>query len=169
MTALPEYSRPNDSAAHQGRIFQINISQGGVPKLAVLEAEITHLGLVGDQQRNLEAHGGPERAVCLYSLENIESLQAEGHPVFPGAQGENLTLTGIDWNLCTPGSRLRVGSQVLLEITRYTQPCNNLRPYFITQDYSRVAQSQHPGWSRVYCRVLQGGVIRVSDPVFLLV
>jgi MOSC domain-containing protein YiiM len=169
MTALPEYSRPTDSTAHQGRIFQINISQGGVPKLAVLEAEITHLGLVGDQQRNLEVHGGPERAVCLYPLENIESLQAEGHPVFPGAQGENLTLTGIDWSLCTPGSRLRVGMQVLLEITRYTQPCNNLRPYFIAQDYSRVAQSKYPGWSRIYSRVLQGGIIRVSDPVLLLV
>ena len=152
----------------RGRIFQISVSQGGVPKLAVLEAEVTVLGLAGDRQRNLEVHGGPERAVCLYSLENIVLLQAEGHPVFPGAQGENLTMAGIDWNLCTPGRRLQIGSQVLLEITRYTQPCNNLRPYFIAQDYSRVAQSQHPGWSRVYTRVLQGGVVRVSDPVVLL-
>jgi len=55
-----------------------------------------------------------------------------------------------------------------LEITSYTQPCNNLRPYFIGRDYSRVAQSKHPGWSRVYTRVLQGGMVRVSDPVVLL-
>jgi MOSC domain-containing protein YiiM len=158
-------AQPNNA---QGRIFQINISQGGVPKLAVLEAEVAVLGLLGDQQRNLEVHGGPERAVCLYSLENIVALQAEGHPVFPGAQGENLTLAGIDWNQCTPGRRLQIGSQVMLEITRYTQPCNNLRPFFLAQDYSRVAQSRHPGWSRVYTRVLQGGVVRVSDPVKLL-
>ena len=159
MTAQPNNAR--------GRIFQINVSQGGVPKLAVLEAEVAVLGLLGDKQRNLELHGGPERAVCLYSLENIIALQAEGHPVFPGAQGENLTLAGIDWNLCTPGRRLQIGSQVLLEITRYTQPCNNLRPYFIDQDFSRVAQKLHPGWSRVYTRVLQTGTVTVGDPVVL--
>jgi MOSC domain-containing protein YiiM len=168
MTDLVNHHLADQSTIPPGRVFQINISQGGVPKLAVQEAVVTDLGLVGDRQRNQEVHGGPERAVCLYSLENILALQAEGHPVFPGAQGENLTLAGIGWNLCTPGARLQFGAQVLLEITRYTQPCNNLRPYFIAQDYSRVAHNQHPGWSRVYTRVLQGGKIQIGDPVVLL-
>ena len=37
-------------------------------------------------------HGGPERALCLFSLERILELQAEGHPIFPGAAGENITI-----------------------------------------------------------------------------
>jgi MOSC domain-containing protein YiiM len=157
----------NQAISGQGRIFQINVSQGGVPKLAVRAAEVNSLGVAGDCQRDLEFHGGPQRAVCLYPLENILALQAEGHPIFPGAQGENLTLSGIDWNLCTPGARLQIGGEVLLEVTTYTTPCSNLKPYFLNQDFSRVAQKLHPGWSRLYSRVLRPGMIQVGDPVIL--
>ena len=52
-------------------------------------------GLEGDRQRDLRFHGGPLRAVSLYSLELIEALQAEGHPIAPGAMGENLTMAGV--------------------------------------------------------------------------
>src|ERR1043166_6472015 len=44
-----------------GRIFQLNRSDGGVPKLAVREAWLTPTGLEGDRQRDLRFHGGPER------------------------------------------------------------------------------------------------------------
>ncbi|MFN2109684.1 MAG: MOSC domain-containing protein, partial [Anaerolineae bacterium] len=80
----------------QAMIFQINISHGGVPKLAVRSAEVTELGLVGDTHNNTKVHGGPTRALCLYSLERILALQAEGHPIFAGSTGENLTLAGLD-------------------------------------------------------------------------
>lgn len=150
-----------------GRIFQINTSDGGVPKLARQQAEVTSLGLVGDRQRELHVHGGPLRAVCLYDLTQILALQAEGHPVFPGAMGENITLTGLDWAKIIPGVRLRLGDEVLVEVTRYTTPCNNLRPYFMGENYGRVSQTRHPGWSRVYAAVLQTGKIRVGDAAVL--
>ena len=73
-------------------IFQINISKGGVPKLAIREAMITVQGVEGDGHRDLKNHGGPDRAVCLYSLERILALQDEGHPIYPGAVGENITV-----------------------------------------------------------------------------
>src|SRR4030067_3548339 len=95
-----------------GWIFQINTSNGGVPKFSRGLAEITFDGLVGDLQRNLDVHGGPERALCLYSLERILALQAEGHPIYPGSAGENLTLSGLDWSLVYPGVRLQLGSRV---------------------------------------------------------
>ena len=62
------------------RVFQINISDGGVPKLPVQSVEVTADGLAGDRQRNLKYHGGPDRAVCLYSLERLLALQDQGHP-----------------------------------------------------------------------------------------
>ncbi len=147
------------------RIFQINVSDGGVPKLPVHSAEITPSGVVGDRQRDLEHHGGMERAVCLYALERILDLQAEGHPIYPGAAGENLTLAGLDWELIVPGLRLRLGGDALVEVTRYTSPCSNLAPYFIDAGFSRISQKLHPGWSRVYARLLQPGVVRVGDRV----
>jgi MOSC domain-containing protein YiiM len=150
-----------------GRIFQINVSDGGVPKLARQQAEVTPLGLVGDRQQETDVHGGPDRALCLFSLERILALQAEAHPIFPGAIGENLTLSGITWELVIPGARLRLGDRVILETTRYTNPCNNLIPYFIDGDFSRVAQKHCPGWSRLYARVLQTGLLRVGDRVLI--
>jgi MOSC domain-containing protein YiiM len=150
-----------------GRVFQINASPGGLPKLAQVQAEINSLGLANDRQADTRVHGGPERALCLYSLEQILLLQAEGHPIFPGAIGENLTVSGLDWSQIGPGKRLKVGGNVLIEITRYTNPCTNLEPYFLNADYSRVSEKEYPGWSRVYARVLQSGKIKVGDQVSL--
>lgn len=148
-------------------IFQINTSPGGVPKLGLHQAEVAELGLVGDQHRS-ETHGGPERAVCLFSLERILALQAEGHPIFPGSAGENVTIAGLDWSQVVPGSRLRLGEKVLVEVTRYTSPCNNIAGSFIDDKYERLSQTRYPGWSRVYARVVQPGNIHITDRVELL-
>ena len=151
-----------------GRIVQISVSAGGVPKLAVPEARVGVLGLDGDRHRDAENHGGPERAVCLFSMGQIDALRREGHPVAPGTLGENVTVNGLDWPLVVPGSRLALGETVVLEVTRYTSPCVNIRPLFIGGDYSRVSQKRHAGWSRVYARVVTPGLIREHDPVRLL-
>lgn len=146
-------------------IFQINKSNGGVPKVGFPDGEVTLLGIKDDHQRDLKHHGGPDRAVCLYSLEHIMALQKEGHTVFPGALGENITINGLDWSQVIPGSRLMFGDSVILEITSYTAPCNNLTPYFMNGNFQRIAQNQHPGWSRLYTRVLKEGSIQVGDKV----
>ncbi|HEY5668543.1 MAG TPA: MOSC domain-containing protein [Anaerolineales bacterium] len=148
-----------------GWIFQINASNGGVPKLSRKLGEVTFNGLTGDNQANLDVHGGPERALCLYSLERILALQAEGHPIFPGSAGENLTLAGLDWSLVNPGTRLQLGASVLVQVTRYTSPCNTISGSFMKNDYSRISQKVFPGWSRVYAQVIQPGTIQVSDAV----
>jgi MOSC domain-containing protein YiiM len=150
------------------RVFQINLSKGGVPKTGVHEAVVSTFGLEGDAQKNPGIHGGPERALCLYSLEHIAALQAEGHLVFPGSLGENLTLNGLPWQELVPGAQLRVGDQALLELTSYTAPCNTIRGSFTGGDYSRISQRKYPGWSRLYARVLQPGKVKVGDQVQLL-
>jgi len=149
-------------------VVQINISPGGVPKLPVASARVTANGLEGDGHRDLEHHGGPERALCLFSLEQIRALQVEGHTVTPGAIGENLTLEGLDWERVQPGAMLELGERVRIEITRYTSPCFNIKSRFLGGDFARVSQKLHPGWSRVYAKVLQPGTISQGDPVRLL-
>jgi MOSC domain-containing protein YiiM len=151
-----------------GRIFQLNISPGGVPKSAVREAAVNELGMSGDQHRFPDIHGGPERALCLFSLERILELQAEGHPIFPGAVGENVTISGLDWSRLEPGTRLALGDEVLVELTRYTTPCNTIPDYFLNGKYQRISQKLHPGYSRIYARVLKNGTLRVGQTVELL-
>lgn len=147
-----------------GRIHQINVSQGGVPKYAVASARVGASGLEGDAHRGSQ-HGGPERAVCLYSLELIERLRAEGHPIVPGSVGENVTLCGVDFDTITPGTRLHLGSEVVLEVTRYTTPCVNITAAFKGGDFARILHKNHPGESRVYAKVIQGGRLAAGDQV----
>lgn len=151
------------------RVFQINASGGGVPKLAVQRAEITAGGITTDRQANLKHHGGPDRALCLYSLERILDLQAEGHPIYPGAAGENLTISGLDWSTVQPGEKLRVGNDVLVEIVSFTAPCGTINSYFAGGDPGRISQDVHPGWSRLYARVVSPGSISVGDQVEVVV
>jgi len=146
-------------------VYQINVSDGGVPKKPIREAKLTERGVEGDRQRNLKVHGGPDRAVCLYSLELLERLQDEGHPINSGSSGENLTLAGLDWELIRPGVVMSVGSDVRLEVMSYTVPCSHNAPWFQDGDYLRISQKKHPGWSRVYAKVLREGLVRPGDAV----
>jgi MOSC domain-containing protein YiiM len=146
------------------RVYQVSVSQGGVPKVAVSEARITRLGVEGDRQRHPDIHGGLERAVCLFSFEVIEALQAEGHPIAAGSTGENVTLAGLDWFALKPGDRIGLGS-VRLELVSYTAPCVHNGRWFLKEDFGRISQKKHPGWSRLYARVLTEGVVRMGDPV----
>jgi MOSC domain-containing protein YiiM len=147
-----------------GVLSAISISDGGVPKGPRERCAITHQGLAGDRQRDLEYHGGPDRAVCIFSKDLIEKLRSEGHPIAPGTIGENLTIGGVDWNAMTPGSRVEVGA-VELELTAYAAPCRNIAGSFRDRRMGRVSQKAHPGWSRLYARVIREGTVRVGDPV----
>jgi MOSC domain-containing protein YiiM len=149
-------------------LYQINISDGGVPKRPVLEAVITKTGVEGDRQQNLKVHGGPDRAVCLYSQELIERLQDEGHSIEAGSSGENLTLAGLEWEKLKPGDQLQIGPDVQVEIMSYTSPCDKNARWFREKDYTRVSQKMNPGWSRLYAKVLRGGVVRPGDAVEIL-
>jgi MOSC domain-containing protein YiiM len=158
---------PN-SSSQNARVVQVNVNpKGGVPKHRVADAEITINGVIGDKQRDRRYHGGPERAVCLYSYERIRELQDEGHSINCGTTGENLTISGLDWASLGAGDRLRIGEQVRLEITRDTTPCYKIGGSFIDSEFTRIAQKVHPGWSRFYARVLVEGRVAEGDAVEL--
>lgn len=146
-------------------VHQVSVSNGGVPKLPVFEAKVGKDGLEGDRQENLKFHGGPDRAVCLYSLELIEQLQDEGHSIDAGLSGENLTIAGLAWDQMKPGLRLSVGPDLQLEVTGYTAPCSKNGQWFRDEEFSRISQKKNPGWSRVYARVLLEGIFRPGDEV----
>lgn len=151
-----------------GRVHQINVSDGGVPKLPVEKAFFSRAGVSGDRQADRDHHGGPDQTVCVYSLEVIEGLRAEGHPISPGSAGENLTVAGLPWQDVRPGVRLRAGES-LLEITYPTTPCHKNAQWFIDGRFDRMHDVKHPGWSRMYATVLEEGWVRTGDPVEMTV
>ena len=151
-----------------GYIYQLNCSDGGVPKLPVREAELTPTGLVGDRQAHTNFHGGPQRALCLYSLEVIQALQAAGHPIYPGAVGENVTITGLDWSQLALGQRLALGDEVIIELSSYAGPCRNIRKYFSDGKFGRISQKEHAGEARLYARVIRTGRLAVGQQVRVL-
>ena len=149
------------------KIIQINVNpDGGVPKLPVESARLNVNQVEGDKQRDRRYHGGPTRAVCLYSAEIIEQLRAQGHPIESGWTGENLLICGLDWSAMVPGVKLQIGAAEV-EITSYANPCKHIAYAFADDDFNRIGQKKNPGWSRVYARVLTEAQVNVGDEVLV--
>jgi MOSC domain-containing protein YiiM len=139
-------------------LVQLNVSQGGVPKRPVDSARVTCGGVEGDVQRNLKYHGGPDRAVCIYSEEFYAELRSEGIDVTNGAFGENFTTSGVDLNLLERGDRLRVGD-CLVEITDVRVPCSTLKKWSAKLPKLIVGRS---GW---VAKVIEEAVVRPGDAI----
>ena len=152
----------------KGLVHSINISSGGVPKRMVDSANIGKEGVEGDFNRFRDGLGGdPNRAVCIFSLERIEELKKEGHPIEVGSTGENLTIRGLDWDSLEEGSRLEVG-EVVIELCEPCAPCSKIGASFIGRRFGRVDHEQEFGWSRWLARVLGEGRVSVGDSVNII-
>ena len=149
------------------KIVSININEnGGVPKHPVDSAYIGTYGVKGEKQNDLKHHGGENRAVCLYSSDLIAQWQKEGHPIFEGSTGENITIQGLDWSSLQKGDLLEIG-EVKIELTKPTPPCKTIAKSFINEKFVRISENKYPGWSRWYAKVLIEGKVGINDIVSL--
>lgn len=156
-----------------GEIVQVNVSHGGIPKLPVDGARVTFERVIGDDWRNKEIHGGPDRAVLILAEETIEALRRDGYPVFNGALGENLTTRGIVYGDIRYGDRFRISTGVVLEVTRRRAPCRTLTVYgadigkALFDKESNVHDTSSVKWGRAgfYCKVIDEGIVRPGDAV----
>ena len=153
-----------------GRIHQVNVSPGGVPKLPVARTWVDRLGLQGDGHTEPEPmHGGVLQAVSIYSLEALGRVAADGHQAFPGAYGENLTLEGIDWAGLRPGDQFAIGEGgLLVELTKYAAPCQTIAHWFVDRQIARISPKTHPEDARWYARVIAEGPVAAGDAVEVL-
>ena len=150
-----------------GRVHQVNVSRGGVPKLPVTGTQVRRLGLDGDGHTEPEpTHGGELQAVSLYCVEALARVAADGHQAFAGAYGENLTLEGIDWSTLAPGDRLAIGRRgLLVELTKYAAPCQTIAHWFVARRIARISPKTHPEDARWYARVIVEGPVVTGDAV----
>ncbi|MBM77630.1 MAG: sulfurase [Crocinitomicaceae bacterium] len=150
------------------KVVSININEnGGVPKYPVDKAFIGKHKLTGDKQNDTVHHGGIDRAVCIFSMDLISNLQKEGHPIFAGSTGENITIEGLDWKSLKIGIKLKFG-EVEIQLTNPTTPCKTIAKSFKNNQFIRISEKKYPGWSRWYARVLKEGIVSCDDKVLIL-
>ncbi|HEY6057664.1 MAG TPA: GNAT family N-acetyltransferase [Candidatus Limnocylindrales bacterium] len=153
-----------------GRVLSVNVSAGGVPKVPLEGAVmVSLLGVDGDGHRERTLHGGPHRAVCLFAREAIDRVAAEGHPIFPGSCGENLTTEGIELSTLPVGTRLAIGGAgLVLELSAADGPCATIAGSFADRRFARISILDYPTDSRMYARVLSEGAVRAGDAIRVL-
>lgn len=147
-----------------GTVASLHASGGGVPKLTTPGVEIGPNGIVGDVQNDRIHHGRPWQAVCLYSTERLDALADEGHPVAAGCAGENITVSGLDWDRMRGGLTVTIG-EVVLRTSMSVTPCHKIGGYFIDRDWNRIHEGEHPGWARWYASVITPGRIDTGATV----
>ncbi len=111
-------------------------------------------GLEGD------AHAGDwHRQVSLLAMESIEKMRQKGLDVNPGDFAENLTTEGIVLVDLPVGTKLKIGSRVLGEVTQIGKVCHDrCAIYYQAGDCVMPREG-------IFIKVLQGGPVKVGDSV----
>lgn len=121
------------------------------------------VNFVGDDQADRTVHGGPDKAVYAYAVEDYDFWRDEhGVETQPGLFGENLTVEGIDLSAAVIGERWSVGS-CILEIAQPRLPCYKLGirmhdPYFPR----RFQAAKRMG---AYLRIVEEGDVGAQDAI----
>ena len=128
--------------------------------------EITAIGIVTDEQADLRAHGGIEKALYMYPQEHYPFWsamfsEAKGKPIDleHGYLGENLTISGLTEKNIYVGDRLRIGT-IECAVTKLREPCYKFTAKTgIAQAAKAMIHGARSGW---YLRVLQSGFIQAG-------
>lgn len=137
------------------KLVSINVSETkGVRKKPVPSAMIAETGLVGD------GHSGEwHRMVSLLAEESIEKMREKGLTVGPGDFAENLTTSGIDLLAVPIGGVIRVGSDVVLEVTQHGKECHTRCAI-----YHQAGDCVMPK-EGIFARVVKTGKIAIGDVI----
>ncbi|MGZ6276148.1 MAG: MOSC domain-containing protein [Syntrophales bacterium] len=139
-----------------GTVLSVNISQAKGEKKHNLSCGL----LLVDHGLKDDAHVGSWiRQVSLLAKESIEKIRQKGLDVQYGDFAENLTTEGIDLPSLPVGTRLKVGSEVLLEVTQIGKVCHERCNIFYA-----VGDCVMPR-EGIFARVLIGGEVRVGDQI----
>ncbi|KHK01735.1 MOSC domain-containing protein [Desulfovibrio sp. TomC] len=107
-----------------------------------------------------DAHAGSGRQVSLLALEGVERMREKLATIVPGDFAENLTVAGLNELGLLPGSRVRVGEAVLLEVTQIGKECHGHGCAIMRAVGTCVMPKEG-----IFARVLTGGIVRPGDAV----
>lgn len=123
---------------------------------AVVEVKRDH-GILGD------AHAGPwERQVSFLAAEQIQEARSRGLQVDFGDFAENVATEGVIWKELPPGTRVKLGPEVVVEITKIGKECHKkCAIYYMAGDCIMPREG-------VFARVIEGGTLRCGDDIEIL-
>ena len=101
-------------------------------------------GVVGD------AHAGSSRQVSLLAIESINRMNTQGVEIRPGDSAENIVTEGIDLTSLLLGTRIRIGKEIILEITQIGKE----------YDHPEFRLLSREG---VFARVIHEGLVKPDD------
>lgn len=144
-------------AAGRGRVRSVNVSKRkGTRKTPCTTPAtiVAHQGMADD------AHAGDwHRQVSLLAWESIEKARATGIDVAEGDFAENVTTEGIDLLALPLGTRVRIGNDVLLELSQIGKVCHTkCAIYHLAGDCIFPREG-------IFFVALEGGSIEVGDAV----
>jgi MOSC domain-containing protein YiiM len=121
------------------------------------------VNLAGDDQADRRAHGGPDKAVYAYAVEDLRWWAQEiGRPLQHGELGENLTTQGIDVNGARVGELWAIGTTVL-EVSEPRVPCWRLGVRMNDKLFPRrFTEALRPG---AYLRIAVEGDVGAGDAI----
>ena len=124
------------------------------------------VNLEGDDQADRGAHGGPDKAVYAYAVEDARWWAARiGRPLVTAELGENLTTEGVEVNGALVGERWAIGSAVF-EVSEPRIPCWRLGVRMNDPGFVRVfTEALRPG---AYMRIVREGDVGAGDPIELV-
>ncbi|TWT47616.1 MOSC domain-containing protein [Botrimarina hoheduenensis] len=125
------------------------------------------LGLEGDSVADPKYHGGPDKAMCVYTADHFPYWREElgfGEEFGPGAFGENLTIAGLtEADVCL-GDVWQIDG-VRLQVSQPRQPCWKIARRWCQKELTaRVQQNGYTGW---YVRVLVEGPLHPGEAILL--
>ncbi len=125
------------------------------------------LNFVGDRQADLSVHGGPDKAVYVYTSERYDFWRTTlaRSDLNWGAFGENLTTLGLDEPEVNIGDRFQVGTAEVV-VTQPRMPCYKLNLKFDRDDMVKLFGNSR--FSGFYLAVLKEGQVEAGDPIIRL-
>ena len=129
--------------------------------------KVSFLNIEGDEQSDLKAHGGINKAVYAYDISHYDHWKA----ILPrndweyGMFGENLTTTGLLDEEARIGDIYQFGT-AKLQVVQPRFPCLKINIRFdLTDMIERFAAERRSG---IYFKVVEEGFIEENNPVSLL-
>ena len=156
-----------------GQPRQISVRRGRPLMSSIVKEPVdgrvraTGANLEGDRQADLTVHGGADKAVYAYALEDIAwwAQMLERPEVGPGWFGENLTTEGVDVTHSVVGERWRIGDAEF-EVSQPRLPCSKLGIRFGEPRMVKAfALASRPG---AYLRIIGEGTVGAGDDIELL-
>lgn len=124
------------------------------------------VNLAGDDQADRKAHGGPDKAVYAYAVEDLRWWQRQvGQSIPHGGFGENLTTEGLEVNQALIGERWKIGTAVF-EVSEPRVPCWRLGVRMNDAVFPRhFTEALRPG---AYLRIVAEGDVGAGDEIYII-